>query len=124
MALTVEEARLLAVYRAIKEFDQPNLVSTSDVGAAVQAFSSVVDVEKEEKDLSNKELQLLIRGFVAGLAAGAPSPPDLFDGYMEFDPESRTEFKGGHTGGTAVGQGEDPRYVESSADYGNVEEVK
>lgn len=120
MALKVDEARLLAVYRAIKELDRPTEISVADVGAALAALEGSYDLEKEERALSAKELGLLIRGFVGGLGAANPAPVS-YD-FNSFDPDEVTQFQGGHTGGTAVGQGEDNRYVASSADYGKSEE--
>lgn len=113
-----QEARVIALHRAIKELDYPQLLDINDLGAAYEALVSLVDLDKEEEALSGDQLKAMIRGFVVGLAATRLAqlaerqgpmytlPPD-----EEMDP---IEYSGGPTGGIVKGQGDDPAYVKQT----------
>lgn len=107
--LNEEETRLIGVHRAIVKFNKTHLVDTSDASAVYEALKSIVDLDELEKK-SNEEVQAHIQGFLHGLAAARieGTPYELSD----FD---QTEFVGeGPSGGVAVGQGQDSRYVNQS----------
>lgn len=106
--LNTEEARLVAVHRAIKELDQTDLISADDASIACVLLGNFFNDEKIEK-LDSDSVKALILGFVAGLAATrVQDEPD----YQWVPAEQgETQFIGGPTGGVAVGQGEDPRFI-------------
>lgn len=122
MNLNTEEARLVAIYRAIKDLERPELVSAGDVGEIHELIGFVFDVEKKENDLSAQELRALLLGFVGGLGASriyfGPAE-ELPDEHYTPEIEDETYFQGGRTGGTAEGQGSDPRYVVQTGVHGN-----
>lgn len=117
MALSKEEAQLIAVYRAIAEFDNETILSKEEVGELYAALKHVIDLDEKTQELNNAEVKILLYGFVAGVAA-ARVPAFLEQArnlYSGPDPdEEETYFKGGPTGGVAEGQGQDPRYVTQS----------
>lgn len=131
--LNKEEARLVGVLRAIKDFNREDLIDSSDVGLALEALQAVFDLDKRENELSSAQLKALLVGFVAGLAASRASGPDpdeyeyiqqpVYTPGPEADYE-QTPFTGGPSGGVAVGQGSDPRYVTQSGGSGDNKEAE
>lgn len=116
--LDTYEARLVGIARAIKELEHPELIDSSDVGPALDALESTFDLEKKESDLSAKEMRSLLLGFVGGLGAATGPQPQFADepllyGYP-LEEEEEGEFVGGPTGGAALQQGEDDRFVNQS----------
>lgn len=139
--LDKNEARLISIHRAIKELNANLLISEEDVGTAFVALHQVFpDLEEKETKLSADALKALVLGFVGGLAATRiPEAEELlaYESNVEIEepellgpPEDRprypanaptaeeeitqTSFKGGPSGGTAEGQGKDPKYVTQS----------
>lgn len=113
--LDKEEAQLLAVYRAINEFDNVDLVDVSDVGVILSGLRAVVNLDAKEEELNSVALKALIYGFVAGIAATRAH--SVRPEFVDFAPEA--EFIGGPTGGVATGQGEDPAFVTQSGVHDN-----
>jgi hypothetical protein len=119
VTLNKDEAHLVALYRAIAQVDH-KLVGVDDVGGLLQLLELVINLDEVEETLAPKEVKQLLRGFIAGIAAVREEQYNLaVERYnVEAPPwedeengSSPTYFEGGHTGGTAVGQGEDPQYV-------------
>lgn len=120
--LTKEEKRLLGIFRAIKEFDLPVLMSEQDTSAAYTALQEVSDLEKIEKKYSEKEISAYLLGFVSGLGATRISDvmeaASAMEDYYAASEEDYEEEEFGQatapTGGVIKGQGKDPRYVKQT----------
>lgn len=114
--LSVEEARLVAVHRAIKELSD-QAVTISDASEITNALEHAFDLEAKEKELTESELKQLILGFVAGVAVTQPTPlEEMFgEGIIDsLEPLDRP-IAGGASNQIPVGQESgDPRYVVQS----------
>lgn len=130
--LTTEEARLVAVSRAIKEFDTDALISLDDVGDALGALEAVFKMDEKEKDLKADGMKVFLLGFVGGLAASrmqqivAEHTAREYYEHPQYTPPpdeevEGTQFVGGPSGGVAVGQGEDPSLVTQTGPRPNEE---
>jgi len=105
MDLDPNEVRTIAVLRAIKEVNQPNLINETDVGGVLALLHANVELDELESKLSGDNLRLFLRAFVQGLAASESRnvPQQFYEG--------ETQYVGGPTGGAAELQGVDSRYV-------------
>lgn len=115
--VTLDESQLLAVYRAIVDFNNPQLVGIDEVGTVLDSVKAVIDLEKKHKELSASALKALIYGFIAGY--GASKLPQLIYEYntandVAYEEDYGASYSGGPTGGVVDGQGEDPRLVKQT----------
>lgn len=122
--ISEQEARLIGLLRAIREFDSPTLITVDDVGDALTSLESVTDIATYEKEKSQKEVKAFVLGFVTGL--GASRLPQVIEDQYEqamyelppYSPppeaDERPPYTGGPTGGVVEGQGTDPNLVTQS----------
>lgn len=116
--VSTDEARLVSVFRAIKELNSPTLIEVEDVGDAVALLQQVLDLEKYEKSADAGQLKFLVLGFVAGLAASRISQLTQLEGELFDGPEGPVPAEyldetvaGGRSGGVVAGQGKSDKYV-------------
>lgn len=95
MALSIEEARLVASYRAITRFGHPGLISIEDASTVSSYLADALSLDDRVKSLSEKEIELLLDGYIAGIAANRLMTSDItaaqyFGQVKEPEPEYQT----------------------------------
>ena len=67
--LNEQEARLIAVLRAIGRFDDAELVPEEDASMLAFYLPAILPLDEVEQQLNDKELKCLLDGFIAGVGA-------------------------------------------------------
>lgn len=125
ITVNTDEARLIAVFRAISKLDRAELIDTPDASDAYTALGQVFELDKVEKDYDSEQIKAFILGFVGGLGASQLAAVQeaqaqaewqaAASAYLEHGDET---ISGGPTGGVVAGQGVDPRYVTQTGQGG------
>lgn len=86
--VSTEEARLLAVHRAILKFNKPELLSTLDASLVTGYITNIIDLDGLEELATTDQIEYFIDGLVLGLVTSR-----LLEANVEIDqlPKSKLE---------------------------------
>lgn len=84
--LTIEEARLIAVYRAISRFPEHGLVGAGDASVLTAYLEGLVNLEALDA-LSSDAVVSFLDGFVAGFGAARLASADVDPSQLNREPD-------------------------------------